>query len=153
MNYVLLVLTAMLCTSLQLHGQGSSADFYAQSRNTSAVDAKGVRRDGSAYKGAPPWLRDRISGPGPEYPLNERRMRHEGRTIVRLTLDLKTGRTVNASVLRPSGYPALDRAAIAALSRWTWRPGRWNEIDMPVTFRMGNASRPPAPGRIRLPRL
>src|ERR1700674_1117347 len=83
----------------------SSADFNPRSRNTSAIDAKGIRHDGHSYKGNPPWLVDRVGGPAPDYPIEDRRMRHEGRVIVRLTLDLKTGHVVKASLLKSSGYP------------------------------------------------
>jgi TonB family protein len=152
MNRPLLVAFLLFIGALRLCGQGSSADFNPWSHNSSAVDAKGVHHDPHSYKGNPPWLVDRVGGPAPEYPIDERRMRHQGNAIVRLTLDLKTGHVVKASLLKSSGYPTLDKCAIAAFSRWTWRPGKWKEIDLPVTFRMGNASQPPPPGSIRLPR-
>jgi len=93
-----------------------------------------------------------LEDPAPDYPIEERRMRHQGRAIVRLTLDLSTGHVVKASLVKSSGYPMLDRCAIAAFSRWTWRPGKWKEINLPVTFRMGDASQPPPRGSVRLPR-
>jgi TonB family protein len=152
MNQLLLISFASLALTLAVHGQGSSAVFNPQSHNTSAVDAKGIRHDANSYKASPPWLLDRVAAVAPEYPIREKSMRHEGRPIVRLTLDLKTGRVVKTTLIKSSGYGALDSCAVAALSRWTWRPGRWKEIDMPVTFRMGNASAPPPAGMSRLPR-
>ena len=153
MNRALLVAVSTLCTAAQLYAQDNGGWFYAQSHNTRAVDAKGVRHDASAYKGAPPWLSDRISGPAPEYPGAERALRHEGRVIVRLALDVKTGRVTKAYILTSSGYASLDSYAIAALSRWTWRPGRWKEIDLPVRFHITpEYSKPPVPGAARLPR-
>jgi len=152
MNRLLLVALLLFIGALRLCGQGSSADFNPWSHNTSAVDAKGVRHDAHSYNGNPPWLVDRLQGPASDYPIEERRMRHQGRAIVRLTLDLKSGHVVKAFLLKSSGYPTLDRCAIASLSLWTWRPGKWKEIDLPVRFQMGDASKPPPNGSIRLPR-
>jgi TonB family protein len=153
MNRLLLALTALLCLAPELYAQSSSADWNPQSHNTSAIDFKGIRYNGNAYKGTPPWIADRIAGPGADYPLEDRRMHHQGAAILRLILDLKTGRVVKVSLLKSTGYATLDRCAIAAFSRWIWRPGKWKEIDVSVTFRMGDASQPPPRGAIRLPRL
>jgi TonB family protein len=152
MNRLSIIAWVTLLSAFQLEAQGVSANFNPWSHNTTAVDAKGVRHNAMAYKGNPPWLSDRLSGPAPDYSVEERRMRHEGQTILRLTLDLKTGQVVKTSLLKPSRYPSLDRCAIVALSRWTWRPGRWKEIVMPVAFHIGDSSRPPPGGSIRLPR-
>ena len=149
MNRVLLLAVAALCSVGQLYAAGW---FNAQSHKGSAVDVKGVRHNASAYKGAPPWLTDRTSGPSPEYPRAERALRHEGSALVRLTLDVRTGRVVKTSLLKSSGYAGLDRCAIAAFSRWTWHPGRWKEIDLPVTFHITTEYfRPPVQGATRLP--
>jgi TonB family protein len=142
MNRLLVILSVFVVTIGRLCG-AQTGQFNPQSHLTSAVDAKGVRHDGSSYKGSPPWLADRLSGPSPEYPMHERAMRHEGHPIVRMTLDVKTGHVIRASLLKSSGYPALDQSAVTALSRWTWRPGRWREIDMPVWFRIGQPLRGP----------
>ncbi len=150
MNRLRLVALIILCVTASFRAQGTGY-YTAGSHMTSAVDAKGVRHDGHSYKGAPPWLADRTSGPSPDYPIRERALHHQGRVIVRLTLDLKTGRVIKTSLLKSSGYPELDRCAIAAFSRWTWRPGRWKEIDMPTRFEMADPSQPPVPGATRLP--
>jgi TonB family protein len=147
MNRPLLVALLSLIGASRLCGY---ADFNPWSHNTSAVDAKGIRHDAHSYKGNAPWLVDRVGGPAPEYPIEERRMRHQGRAIVRLTLDLKTGHVIKASLVKSSGYPTLVRCAVAAFSRWTWRPGKWKEIDLPVTFEIGNPQSPPR-GSVRLP--
>lgn len=149
---MLLISFVSLIATIPALGQGSSAVFNPQSHNTSAVDAKGIRHDAKTYKASPPWLLDRVAAVAPDYPIRERSMRHEGQSIVRLSLDVKTGRVVKATLIKSSGHGALDNCAVAALRRWTWRPGRWKEIDMPVTFRIGNASAPPPPGMSRLPR-
>jgi TonB family protein len=56
------------------------------------------------------------------------------------------------TVLRSTGYANLNNSAMVALGRWRWKPGRWKEVDMPITFEM--VSRPPTrlpPGATRLP--
>jgi TonB family protein len=152
MNKLLLISLASLTLTVPARAQGISAMFNPQSHLTSAIDAKGRRHNADSYEGSPPWLLDRVTGVAPEYPIRERSLRHEGQPLVRLTLDLKTGRVVKATLIRSSGYVALDNSAVAALNHWTWRPGKWKEIDMPVLFRIGDASASPPPGMSRLPR-
>src|ERR1043166_811048 len=144
MNRFFLLACVGLCTTASLRVQATGY-YTPQTHKTSAVDAKGVRHDGHSYKGAPPWLADRVSGPSPNYPVRERALGHEGCPIVRLSLDLKTGHVIKTSLLQSSGYPALDQSALSAFSRWTWRPGRWKEIDVPVRFEIANPSQPPTP--------
>lgn len=152
MNRALLLTVAGLLSTAQLYAKDTAGWFYAQSHKGSAVDINGGRHDAKEYKGAPPWLSDRISGPTPEYPRSERAMHHQGRAIVGLILDVKTGRVIKTSLLSSSGYAELDRCAIAAFSRWTWRPGRWKEVDLTVGFYINNNYfRPPVSGGTRLP--
>jgi TonB family protein len=152
MNRTVLVAFLLVCSTLQARALDTAGYFNAQSHKGSAVDAKGIRHNGAQYKGAPPWLTDRISGPSPDYPRPESAMRHQGRVIVRLTLDLNTGRVIKTSLLKSSGYPVLDRCAVAAFNRWTWRPGRWKEIDLNTIFEIADPSQTPVPGATRLPR-
>ena len=51
---------------------------------TNAVDVKGLRYRGSE------WMNDRLKSVAPKYPYRERLDHHQGRGIVRLTLDVKT---------------------------------------------------------------
>ncbi len=71
---------------------------------------------------APAWV---IDGQiAPRYPLLSRLRREEGRVVVRVALDA-AGRPIDGTVETPSGYAALDRAALSAVNRATWsvRPG------------------------------
>jgi TonB family protein len=126
----------------------SSASLNTQS--TAALDAKGVLHQWTEYSGVPPWLNDRVKSPAPEYPYSERLHWHEGQGIVRLTLELKTGLVTKAAMVKSTGFSALDQSAVSAFKRWTWKPGRWKEIYMPVNFRMGGP-RPLPAGAVRLP--
>src|SRR5438270_2659631 len=109
-----LAVIAFLIPVANISARDSSADFHPQSHNTSAVDAKGIRHNGSSYKGTPPWMLDRLSGIAPYYPIEERRQRHQGRAIVQMMIDLNTGRVVRAGVIKSAGFRSLDDSAVAA---------------------------------------
>jgi TonB family protein len=127
--------------------QGSSA--YLTNTGTSAVDAKGVRHNGNDYPGKhPPWLADLIESVAPNYPSWEQQKHHKGIALCQLTLDLKTGRVTKVTVAKSTGFPRLDGCAVAALRQWRWKPGKWKEIDIPVSFTIEEQFEPP--GRIPL---
>ncbi len=77
----------------------------------------------------------------PEYPPLARRRAQEGEVLLRLDLDTQ-GRVTAAQVLQSSGYPLLDRAALAAGSGWHLLPARINGVAVasyvriPVQFRL-----------------
>jgi TonB family protein len=152
------ILIAYLCVAacvlpITANARGSSAYLGRQMRGSNAVDAKGVRYYGKNYPGRlPPWLADRTRAIGPEYSLHDRRFRNQGAGLFRLSLDLKTGLVSEAAILRSTGFRTLDNSALFALRQWSWKPGKWKEIDMPVSFTMGSGSvmRPP-PGAVLLP--
>jgi TonB family protein len=132
--------------------ESSAAYLNTHSRHSSAVDAKGVRHQASDYAGTAPWINDRVKFVAPEYPYSERLHRHEGQGIVQLTLDLKTGLVTTSTVIKSTGFSTLDNCAVSAFQRWTWKPGKWKEIDLPVTFRLGNIHAPLPAGAVRLQR-
>jgi len=71
--------------------------------------------------------------------------------MVRLTLDVKSGAVTKAAMLKSTGFSGLDQSAISAFKRWTWKPGRWKEIYLPVTFRLGNVPSHLPADAVRLP--
>ncbi len=102
---------------------------------SAAVDAQGVRHRGADYGGGrAPWINDATAKASPEYPEKEKKQGHAGSGLFRLTIDLTTGSVRKVRVVQSTGYATLDQAAIASFQRWRWRPGKWREIDMPVTF-------------------
>jgi TonB family protein len=111
---------------------------------SSAVDAQGVRHRGRDYAGPVPWIHDAIKTQRPKYPYEQRVRYIGGMGVVRVTLDLSTGAVSNATMVRSTGVPALDSSAMTAFHQWQWRPGKWKEIDVPITF----ASGPRSPGAI-----
>lgn len=126
---------------------------YLSVTGTRAVDAKGVRHNGNTYaRRHPPWLDDILRTVAPEYPYNDRAQRHVGQGWFAIYLDLPTGVPTSVAILKSTGYSSLDNCAIASFRRWRWKPGKWKEIDMPVTFTL--ASAPPKqtpPGSLSVP--
>jgi TonB family protein len=101
-----------------------------------AVDAKGIRYRGSDYAGLVPWMKDRIKIVPIKYPYEARARHIQGGGLFRLSLDLNTGSVSKVTVVQSTGSPMLDNYACDALHRWRWKPGRWLEVDFPLTFRM-----------------
>jgi TonB family protein len=117
----------------------SSPTLRAQQRGdplSSAVDAKGVRHRGSNYVGPAPWIDDAIKTVAPNYPYEARSRRIQGSGLFRLSLDLNTGSVRKVTLIQSTGSSVLDNSATDAFRRWRWKPGRWQEIDMPITFTM-----------------
>ena len=104
---------------------------------SSAVDVKGVRHRTSDYgEGRSPWDADMIKLVKPNYPAEYRARHIEGTGLFRVTLDVKTGTVSNVAVFKSTGSSGLDASAVRAIRQWRWRPERWKEIDVPVTFTM-----------------
>lgn len=111
-------------------------------KGSTAIDAKGVRHTWEAEWGKrPPWKADVTKMVQPEYPYQARKYRQEGSGLFRLQLDLATGRVTKATVLKSTGVVMLDNSALWALRRWRMKPGRWQEIDVPISFSLS----PPRP--------
>ena len=100
----------------------------------SAVDAHGIKHAAGTSGG--PSFSDLIFRPKPEYPYSERARHNEGTALVRLDIDLKTGNTTYVTLVQSSGFPKLDEVAIKTLARWRFKPGKWKEAEVPVTFTM-----------------
>jgi protein TonB len=148
------VLISLLLSYLlrpSLHAQ-TGAYITPEEGPSSAIDAKGVRHRGSDYpKKLSPWILDQVRSVAPEYSYYDRLKQHEGEGLFRLTLDLKTGAVTSVSIAKSTGFATLDNSAITSLRQWRWKPGKWRQIEIPVTFALSTSPRPP-PGSIRLPR-
>ena len=102
-----------------------------------ATDARGVRRVFSSADRAPAaWKADAVFHPKPDYPYSERAQRNEGVTIIRLDIDIKTGKTTYVTMLQSSGSSKLDEVALRSLAKWQWKPGTWKQVEVPVVFTM-----------------
>ena len=108
---------------------------------SSAVDAKGARHRGSDYVGAVPWMADAIKKRPPQYPYEVRARHIAGNGLFRVTLDMTTGSVTKVAMIQSTGVAALDNSAMEALRQWQWKPGKWKEIDVPITFAMSSQPR------------
>jgi len=79
-------------------------------------------------------MRDAIKKQGPKYPYELRVRDIGGMGVVRVTLDLGTGAVSKLAMVHSTGVPALDSSVMEAFRQWQWKPGKWKEIDVPVTF-------------------
>jgi TonB family protein len=102
---------------------------------SSAVDANGIHhRPGDYGDKRDPWMTDRVKFVQPDYPVEARARHNQGTGFFRATLDVKTGSVTDVSVLKSTGSSELDASAARAIRQWHWRPHRWKEINVPVTF-------------------
>lgn len=72
------------------------------------------------------------SNPAPDYPIPSRRRREEGTVLLNVVVNA-SGLPDAVSVQRSSGYPLLDRAAVATVQHWTFEPARVNAVAMSST--------------------
>jgi protein TonB len=82
---------------------------------------------------------DYLQNPKPPYPALSKRMGEQGQVILRVTV-AADGSLLAAAVARSSGYPRLDEAALAAVRKWRFVPGKRNGMaatmdhDVPINF-------------------
>ncbi|TFH50419.1 MAG: TonB family protein [Lysobacterales bacterium] len=97
-----------------------------------------------AVAGQPGANREALPASGnepPEYPWTARARGHQGRVILRVWVSAE-GQADRLAVLKSSGYPILDRAAVEAVERWRFQPARRGGLDtgsllyVPVDFRL-----------------
>ena len=75
-----------------------------------------------------------LAGPHPVYPIQARRQRISGSGLYQMIVD-KTGKVTRVRVISSTGSEILDRAAVQALSKWRFKPGKGLErANLPITF-------------------
>lgn len=118
----------------------SSSSPAARRMVASAVDIRGKRHIGSLEFPGPrePWMRDLVAYTEPEYPYEDRAYRHQGDGLFRISIDPRTGLVTRIEVVISTGFPSLDRSAVAAIRKWRWKPQTWKQVDTPIRFTMGS---------------
>lgn len=114
------------------HRHGWESAVITAAVAASAVDSKGARHRSDGRPKGMVWLADLVQAFAPDYSIADRTQRREGSGIFHLALDLKTGRVREVTILKSTGHPTLDSCAIASMSKWRWKPGKWKEVDIPV---------------------
>ena len=92
---------------------------------------------GAVTEARPKYLRN----PAPVYPAEARRQGEEG--LVSLTADVDpSGRAVDVSLKKSSGYPLLDESALTTVKRWKFEPARLgtlkvaSQVEVPIRFQL-----------------
>ena len=89
----------------------------------------------------PNSLANYLNNPLPLYPKASERLREQGRTVVRVTIDA-SGVPNSADIVQSSGFARLDRAAQATAMAWRYVPGRRAgvpeamSVDVPIVWRL-----------------
>ena len=78
---------------------------------------------------APSFVAAYLSNPPPDYPSTSKRMREQGRVLLRVLVS-REGRPLAVDIEKSSGYGRLDAAALDAVRRWKFVPAR--QGDEPV---------------------
>jgi TonB family protein len=81
-----------------------------------------------------------INAPRPEYPYEARRQKITGDGVVAMTVDPASGQVTEVFVVKSTGSPFLDNAALAGFRRWRFKPGTASSIRCPITFTLTGAS-------------
>jgi TonB family protein len=128
---------------LQLYGcVGLAAGLLALSWAGTA-EAQDSAPDGSTPSVTPPVLQSRAEA---EYPPEALRARIEATVGLEIAID-ETGRVTEARVTAPAGH-GFDEAAIAAVKRFGFEPGRRNGVPLKSTIQISyefHLPRPPPP--------
>jgi TonB family protein len=78
-----------------------------------------------------------MSAPFPSYPLEDRRLHHTGTALIAAATGAD-GRVVEVYLLESSGYPTLDRCALAAVRLWrVHKQYAGYKFKVPIAFAIG----------------
>lgn len=78
--------------------------------------------------------------PRPEYPYDARRQKITGSGVAMIRIDSTSGEVIDVSMLQSTGSVPLDRATIAGMHRWRFKPGTASRIRCPITFTLTGAA-------------
>lgn len=84
---------------------------------------------------------DYLDNPKPLYPHASRRLREEGKVLLRVRVSA-AGHAESVEIKHSSGFPRLDQAAEEVVSRWRFVPARRGDeavaawVQVPITFNL-----------------
>ena len=119
------------------HADETAASSSSGSDSAAATPSSAAARSGSRDgRSSAPRYRH---APAPSYPPAARREHQEG--VVLLNVDVgANGRPIHVAVKKSSGVESLDRAAVAAVRRWTFEPAQSSgvrvasRVEVPIRF-------------------
>ena len=101
----------------------SNAQETAAASTAAALPATASGKAGAPSLVEPSADADYLKNPPPAYPRASRRLGEQGTVIVRVFISTQ-GLPDNAEVRTSSGFARLDQAALEAVQRWRFVPGR-----------------------------
>jgi TonB family protein len=122
------IIVALLWLSL---GTGLSAEPLQGLR----ANGKLVRLDSDGSN----WANEMLVRPRPDYPVEDRRLNHQGSGLFRMVFDVKTGLVTDVILRRSTGWRTLDDAVITAMRRARVRPQTWKYFEIPVRYQMARS--------------
>jgi TonB family protein len=75
-----------------------------------------------------------ISGPLPEYPYEAKRRNLTGSGICVVSVDVATGRVIDAKMSRSTGSTMLDKLTVQTFKTWRFKPGTVSEVRVPISY-------------------
>ncbi len=106
-----------------LNSNSSNAQETAAASTAAAAPATASGKAGAPSLVEPSADADYLKNPPPAYPRASRRLGEQGTVIVRVFISTQ-GLPEKAEVRTSSGFPRLDQAALEAVQRWRFVPGR-----------------------------
>ena len=76
---------------------------------------------------------DYLNNPAPSYPAISRRLGEQGKVVIRVLIG-KDGMAQQGNIHHSSGYDRLDQAALRAVMRWRYVPGRRDGMAQDMWF-------------------
>ena len=125
--------------TLALNQNSTTSQEVAAAPAAAAAPANATGKAGSPSLVEPSADADYLKNPPPSYPRISRRMGEQGTVIVRVFINTQ-GLPEKAEVRTSSGFARLDQAALDAVQRWRFVPGRRNGtpeamwFNIPVRF-------------------
>ncbi len=116
--------------------ESAAAPAAAVSETTVAIPSTKPSRMTSAE----PRYRE---NPEPAYPSQAKRRHQEGMVLLLVSVN-ETGTAEKVAIKQSSGFSLLDEAAMQAVRRWKFEPGKLNEkevsseVEVPVKFKLSN---------------
>ena len=99
----------------------------------SATAATGTASPSPARVELPSASADYLNNPKPTYPPLSRRLREEGKVVLRVLIGTD-GTAEQAEIRSSSGYERLDQAALQTVLRWRYVPARRNGVPETMWF-------------------
>lgn len=97
---------------------------------------------GQSYN-APP---NALYSPRPDYPKEARQKHLTGSGVLGLRVDKATGKVTSAKMEKSTGHKILDDSAIRAFKDWSFQPGKFSIVHVPITYTLNRDHRRAHPG-------